>query len=167
MKNSKLVVALLISTSLLTACTEPNGTPGRGIENGGALSKANVGTAAGVVGGVAVGSMIGGGAGRVVAMVGGGLLGGMLGNMVGASMDNADRAAYDRASQEAMESGRSRTWNNADNGHHGSIRPNKRYENEYGQYCREYTQKIVIDGKSQQGHGTACRQDDGTWELVE
>lgn len=166
MQNSKLIAALL-AASILTACTEPNGEPGRGIENGGALSKRDVGIAAGVVSGVAVGSLIGGGAGQVVAMVGGGLLGGMLGNSIGASMDNADRAAYDRASQQAMESGQTRTWNNSDSGHSGSITPRKRYKNAEGQYCRQYTQRIVIDGKNKQGRGTACRADDGTWNIVD
>jgi hypothetical protein len=32
--------------------------------------------------------------------------------------------------------------------------------------CREFQTHIVIDGKSEPAHGTACRQPDGTWRVV-
>jgi hypothetical protein len=34
-------------------------------------------------------------------------------------------------------------------------------------YCREYTRQIVIDGEEQMAHGTACRQPDGTWRIID
>ncbi len=165
MQSSRLIAAAL-SVSMLAACTEPNGAPGRGIENGGALSKQDVGVAAGVVGGGILGSAIGGGAGRTIAIIGGGLLGGLLGSSIGKSLDDADRAAYDRASQHAMESGQVSTWRNPDTGHHGTIRPSRRYTNDEGRYCREYSQTIYVDGKKRTGHGTACRQSDGSWRIA-
>lgn len=166
MKNSKLI-AVTLSVSILAACTEPNGEPGRGVEHGGAVSKADVGTVGGAVAGGLIGSTIGGGVGQGIAIVGGGLLGAVLGNAIGSSLDNADRAAYDRASQHAMESGKTRKWRNEDNGHHGSIVPHKGYHNEEGQYCRKYTQYIYIEGKKHQGTGTACRDSNGQWNIVE
>jgi hypothetical protein len=33
-------------------------------------------------------------------------------------------------------------------------------------YCREYTEKITINGASHTAYGTACRQADGTWKKV-
>ena len=33
-------------------------------------------------------------------------------------------------------------------------------------YCREYTKKIVVDGKEARAYGTACLQDDGSWRMV-
>ncbi len=33
-------------------------------------------------------------------------------------------------------------------------------------YCREYTKKIVVDGKEARAYGTACLQDDGGWRMV-
>ena len=36
-----------------------------------------------------------------------------------------------------------------------------------GRYCREYSQKIKIGRESQQAYGTACRNSDGSWEIVE
>ena len=164
MKNSK-PVAIMLSAIMLVSCTEPNGAPGRGFEHGGALNKEDVGTAVGVVGGGIIGSTIGGGAGRTIAIIGGGLLGGILGNSVGKSLDRADMASYEQASQNAMETGHTRTWKNGDN--HGKIVPYKRYTNDEGQYCREYTQTIYVGDERHQGHGTACRESDGTWRIVE
>ena len=31
--------------------------------------------------------------------------------------------------------------------------------------CREYTKTIYIGGKAVEGYGTACRQQDGSWEI--
>jgi len=166
MQRSK-YIAVLLAASMLVSCTEPDGSPGRGIENGGALSKKDVGTAVGVVGGGLIGSAFGAGAGQVAAVIGGGLLGGILGNSVGQSMDNADRAAYDRASQRAMETGQTRGWRNNDTGNYGIVKPYKNYTNYEGQYCRKYKQRIYIDGEKHTGHGTACREDDGTWKIVQ
>jgi surface antigen len=80
-------------------------------------------------------------------------------------MDNADRAAYDRASQRAMESGRAQSWKNTDSGNHGTITPKPSYTNSEGQPCRKYTQTIYINGEKHRGYGTACRQADGTWHI--
>jgi surface antigen len=33
------------------------------------------------------------------------------------------------------------------------------------QYCREYTQRITINGKVQETYGTACLQPDGRWRI--
>ena len=33
------------------------------------------------------------------------------------------------------------------------------------EYCREYTKTIYIGGKAVEGYGTACRQEDGAWEV--
>ena len=33
--------------------------------------------------------------------------------------------------------------------------------------CREFQQNIIIDGRRVPAHGTACRQPDGTWRVVD
>ncbi len=33
-------------------------------------------------------------------------------------------------------------------------------------YCRQFNQRIVIDGIEQNAYGTACRQPDGTWKII-
>ena len=34
------------------------------------------------------------------------------------------------------------------------------------EYCREYTKEVVVDGKEQVAFGTACRQQDGRWRIM-
>ena len=34
------------------------------------------------------------------------------------------------------------------------------------QPCREYQTQVVIDGRTQNAYGTACRQPDGNWRVV-
>ncbi len=51
-----------------------------------------------------------------------------------------------------------------DTGHYGTVTPQAAYQ-QGGYNCREYTQTVYIDGRSEQAHGTACRQADGSWQI--
>lgn len=168
MKTSKFL-ALAVTATMLTACNQ-NGAPGGGIFNGGSLNKQDVGTGVGAIGGGVLGSTIGGGRGRIATTIAGTLLGGVIGNSIGKSLDNADLAAYNSASQRALETaqpGQALPWRNTQSGNSGTITPSNYYQNAQGQYCREYTQTIVVGGRSQEGYGKACRQPDGTWKITE
>ncbi|MGD2136971.1 MAG: hypothetical protein PVJ66_09955 [Gammaproteobacteria bacterium] len=35
-----------------------------------------------------------------------------------------------------------------------------------GRYCREFLQEVTVAGRAEQAYGTACRQPDGSWEVV-
>ena len=41
------------------------------------------------------------------------------------------------------------------------------YNDDNGRDCREFEQVIYVDGRRQTATGTACRQYDGTWRIVE
>lgn len=155
MQGSRLI-AVMLTSATLAGCAE----------QGGPLTREGVGTAAGAVAGGVLGSTIGSGTGKTVAVVGGALLGGVLGNVIGKSMDNTDRTAYDRASQRALETGQSQSWKNPQSGHYGTITPSRRYTDETGRPCREYTQTIYVEGQKHTAHGIACRMADGEWEIV-
>lgn len=169
MNKSKIIASIAV-VSFLSACNQPVGQPGRGVMQGGSVNKQDIGTLAGAIGGGVIGHNIGGGAGQTVATIAGTLLGGAIGSSIGASLDNADMAAYNSASRRALEetpAGQSLPWKNPQSGNHGTITPSGYYKDASGKYCREYTQTIVIGGKKQSGHGTACRESDGTWQIVE
>lgn len=125
-----------------------------------------------VLGGVAgglLGSTIGGGSGRLAATAAGTLLGALAGSEVGKSLDRADQMHASRTTHVALEqnkSGASSTWTNPDSGHSGSVTPTRTYQTAQGQYCREFQQTVTIDGKSETAYGTACRQPDGSWKIV-
>lgn len=162
------IIAAVAATTMLTACAEPGGP---GVTQGGqGFNKTEIGTLAGAVGGGIIGSNIGKGKGAIAGTIAGTLLGGALGHSVGSSLDNADRIAYEQASQRALETaqpGQSLPWSNPRSGNSGTITPKGYYRNASGDYCREYTQTIRVGGRTEQGYGTACREPDGTWRIVE
>ncbi len=131
--------------------------------------KQTLGTLLGGVGGALAGSQVGAGRGKLVAVAGGALLGAFLGSEIGKSLDNADRAAMATTTQRTLEtapSGNPVSWSNPDSGHSGTVTPRPSYQNASGDYCREYDQTIVVDGKTETAYGTACRQADGSWKIV-
>jgi surface antigen len=164
------IIAVVAASALLTACQQPGQRPGTGVMSGGSVNKQDVGTLAGAIGGGIIGSNVGGGKGAIAGTIAGTLLGGLVGSEIGKSLDNADRAAYDQTSQRALnnaQNGQSLPWKNPQSGNYGTITPTNYYQNGAGEYCREYTQSITVGGKKEQGHGTACRNPDGTWRIVE
>jgi surface antigen len=131
--------------------------------------KQTLGTLLGAVGGAVVGSQIGKGKGQLVAVAAGTLLGGFLGSEIGKSLDHADRTAMENTTQRSLEtapSGNTVSWRNPDSGHAGTVTPQPSYQNASGSYCREYEQTITVDGRTETAHGTACRQSDGSWKIV-
>jgi hypothetical protein len=56
------------------------------------------------------------------------------------------------------------TWHEGDAT--GYVTPTREGTSSAGRYCREFQHEINIGGKTEQGHGTACRQPDGSWELI-
>ena len=97
------------------------------------------------------------------------LIGASIGSSIGRELDRADRIAMEQAYYQSLEyspSGETSTWYNPDSGNSGSFTPNAAYLANDNEYCREYTQTIVIGGESVEGYGTACRQPDGSWKII-
>jgi len=131
-------------------------------------NKTTAGTVIGAVGGALIGSQVGGGSGRIAAAVAGTMIGGFIGHQVGASLDRADVERVRVVQQRAYAApvGQQISWNNPANGHSGTITPTRDGKDAAGNYCREYQTTINVDGASQKAYGTACRQRDGTWKVV-
>lgn len=166
------VLSLTAVAMLLSACDgQQNASNARagGITGGGGLSKSDIGTGLGAAGGAVIGSSFGKGNGRVVGGVLGALIGAGVGNSIGASLDRADMTYYNQTSQKAFETaqpGQSLPWQNPQSGNSGTITPAAPYRADNGQYCREFQNKITVGGKTESGYGTACRQPDGSWQIV-
>jgi surface antigen len=69
-------------------------------------------------------------------------------------------------SMELNPDGTTSVWQNPNSGNRGSTCPTSTVVKEDGTLCREFTSTIVVGGKEEQGHGTACRQADGSWKIV-
>ncbi|MSP81368.1 MAG: glycine zipper 2TM domain-containing protein [Alphaproteobacteria bacterium] len=131
--------------------------------------KETLGTLIGAGVGGLLGSTIGSGSGQLAAVAGGTLLGAFLGNEIGGSLDRADQSYADQTAQRALEtspSGQTNTWNNPDSGHSGTLTPEPAYTSAAGEQCREYQQTVTVGSQIQEAYGTACRQADGTWKIV-
>ncbi|MEQ8815186.1 MAG: glycine zipper 2TM domain-containing protein [Thalassobaculum sp.] len=96
----------------------------------------------GGAGGAVAGAQFGQGSGKLAATAGGALLGVLLGTEVGGSLDAADAACA-----------------------RYSVVPTRTYQAS-GTYCREYTTRARVGGRTQEAYGTACRQPDGSWRIV-
>lgn len=156
------IVGLVVS---LVACATPEQrNPG---ELGGD-NKTTGGTVVGALGGGLLGSQIGGGSGRIVGAVAGTLIGGFVGNQIGASLDRQDVEQSQSAQQRAYGApiGQPIAWTNPETGHSGTITPRREGTDATGNYCREYQSTVTVGGQTQQAYGTACRQPDGSWNVV-
>jgi surface antigen len=125
----------------------------------------------GGMGGAAAGGLIAASANAdTPGIIAGVLLGGLIGSAIGNELDRRDRDEAQHAAYSALESSRAGAavaWNNPDSGHYGSVTPTRTYQRRDGQYCREYQQMINVGGQVQEAYGTACRQPDGSWRIVQ
>ena len=163
----KSIISIALITTMLSGCNPP--PPGAGQSTGG-ISKQDIGTVLGGVGGAVIGSTMGKGNGRIATTAAGAILGGIVGNSIGSSLDKADAAAYQATQQKALETaqpGQTLPWSNQQSGNSGTVTPKAYYQTSDGNYCREFEQTIIVGGKKQSGYGKACRQADGSWQIVQ
>ena len=147
----------MLSALLFTSCAN------------GQVNKQGAGGALGLVSGGILGAQFGKGEGRLLAAGLGAIIGGLVGSSIGKSLDEHDQLMMERASQKSLEyapTGSKTEWRNPDSGHHGYVVPAKAYTDRQGAYCREYTQIIVVGDQEEKGYGTACRQPDGQWKII-
>lgn len=148
-------VAVLAVLALgLVACATPDADPGdHGATNG---------AAAGPLLDRAAGN------GRIAGPVTGTVIGGFVGHGIGDVLDSKDvaraEAAQDRAF--AAPSGERVTWTNPATGHSGTITFVKDGRDVSGDTCREYEATVEIRGQTRKAYGTACRQVDGIWKVI-
>lgn len=165
------MLAVVIATSSLVACQQQPGQDFMGNSApGGGVSKQTMGTLGGAVLGGVLGSKVGKGTGKGVAIGVGTLLGAAAGSSIGASLDRADMQYYNQTSQQALETGQpgqALPWRNPQSGNYGSVTPHNYYQTADGGYCREYSQTISVGGQVEKGYGRACRQPDGSWQIVQ
>ena len=104
-------------------------------------------------------------------------LGAIMGQHVGTQLDERDRLLSAQVFEHTMRNKSDVTqgvdvnqvghWRNPNSGNFGTFTPTKTYRTYTGQYCREFTSVIWIGQTKQQGWGTACQQQDGSWKIVQ
>ena len=96
-------------------------------------------------------------------------LGAMIGQNIGKQLDERDRILMGQTFNHTMEKApinATGQWQNPDTGHGGSVTPTRTFETETGTPCREFTQTIYVEGDYEQVDGKACRNSEGSWEVV-
>ncbi len=159
MKVSRMLLVPLVAASLAACETNIAEQP-----------KQTAGTVAGAAAGGLLGAQIGDGRRQLAATAAGTLIGALVGGEIGKSLDRADRTAAAQTTHAALEynpTGSASTWRNPDSGHYGTVTPTRTYQTTAGYDCREFRHEVVLNGRPEVVYGTACRQPDGTWRVVE
>ena len=128
------------------------------------------------VGGAIIGAILGGILGNSVsngqggATVAGMILGGVGGASIASNLDCEDRTYVYRTYYDGFERGRRQTsypWRNDRTGHYGSLMVGDYYQDRDNYRCATYSQTIYVRGTPQIARGHACKQQDGTWAIVD
>jgi len=146
----KSIIAVCVALTLFGCSTAP--------------SKQDQGMIIGAIAGGILGHQVGGGSGQVLATMVGTVAGAAIGGSIGRTMDDYDRMNT-AAALENVRTGVPSSWVNPDTGYEYVMTPTNTYDSGTGP-CREYTLDATIGGKTEQVYGTACRQADGSWQIV-
>ena len=158
----KYLAGLAVVGLLMGGCTS---TPYNQRQNSGATIGAVSG---GILGGL-VGSSAGGTGSTILGVGLGALAGGLIGGAIGNDLDARDREQAEARAQYAItrgDPGERYEWRNTRNDNYGYTEPGPVYQSRSGEYCREYQTVVVVGGRQENAHGTACRQPDGSWRVA-
>ena len=124
-----------------------------------------IGTLLGAATGGLIGSQIGDGTGQMAAVGAGVFLGAILGGSIGRQMDQVDQSCVGQVLEYAPDN-QPVEWQNPNTDAYYTTTATNTYEQSDGRYCREYQTTATVGGRVQNMYGTACRQPDGAWQIV-
>ena len=128
------------------------------------------------VGGAIIGAILGGILGNSLSNGQGGatlaglILGGAGGAAIASNLDCEDRSYVYSTYYDGFERGRpnaSYPWRNDRSGHYGTFVVGDYYRDRDDYRCATYSQTIYVRGTPQVARGHACRQQDGTWAIID
>jgi surface antigen len=124
-----------------------------------------IGAVTGAVAGGLLGSAIGGGAGKAVAVGVGAVAGALLGGYIGHNMDHSDQMQMNSAMDNPTH--KTTYWKNTRTGTTYKVTPVSapKAMNGYNN-CRKYRTTAIMNGKTQNVYGVACKMSDGTWKAM-
>jgi len=129
-------------------------------------------TAGGAIVGALAGGLLGNaisrgpqrGAGTAV----GAIFGGLVGASIGRNLNCEQRSYAVDASYRGFEAGRPHArydWRDPRGEAYGYVQVGDYYQDR-GRRCTTYTQEIWVQGRPETASGRACRQPDGTWQMI-
>ena len=135
-----------------------------GIDQGNCNRRLIGGLLGGVAGGV-LGAQVGDGDKQLIATAAGTFLGAVVGSEIGRQMDETDRTCAGQALEHAPDN-QTITWNNRTDATQYELTPSRTFNDSKGRMCRDYHSTALVAGQQQKITGTACRQPDGSWQIV-
>jgi len=124
-----------------------------------------VGGVIGAATGGYVGSKLGKGDGKLAATAVGTLVGAVIGRAVGEQLAQAENTCFSQTFEHVPDR-ETIVWRDNRRDAEYRVTPERTIKTASGEYCREYTAKATVDGRPVTRHGTACRQPDGSWKLI-
>ena len=124
-----------------------------------------IGGMIGAAAGGYVGSTMGKGNGKLAATAIGTLVGAVIGHSVGDTLARAEDICFGQTFEHVPDR-ETITWYDGQRGAHYEVSPTRTIKTANGEYCREYTAKAIVGNKPVETYGTACRQPDGSWKLI-
>jgi surface antigen len=124
-----------------------------------------IGGLIGAAAGGYVGSTIGKGKGKLAATAIGTLVGAVIGQSVGEQLARAEDICFSQTFEHVPDR-EMITWNDAERDTRYEVVPRNTVKTAAGEYCREHTARATVGGKPVETNGTACRQPDGSWKLI-
>jgi surface antigen len=82
-------------------------------------------------------------------------------------LSESQQRVHEQAQIYATTAPVGKTINWRDQGASGSVTSLRDGYAESGRYCREFQQRVTIGGRREEAYGTACRQPDGAWQIVD
>ena len=83
--------------------------------------------------------------------------------------DDVDQAFMTEHFAKAMDNtmiGQTASWTTPSGGTLVRVSPSRTFQREDSTYCRDFTQSVGDNKDQATTHGTACRQSDGSWQIV-
>lgn len=149
------LLTLSVATLLLAGCANRGSEP--------VFDESDAGQVIGGVAGAAAGSQVGSGSGRTIATIAGALIGSMIGERIGARMEQDDMHQTASALEE-NRTGETTAWVNPDTGNEFRVTPTDTWERN-GRPCRQFEFRVETDRGEDTQRRTACRAEDGIWEV--
>ncbi len=82
-------------------------------------------------------------------------------------LDERQQREHELAMRESLRAPVGETIRWRDSNAAGSVTTVREGTSSQGRYCREYVQDVRIGGQAQKAYGTACRNADGSWEIID
>jgi surface antigen len=95
----------------------------------------------------------------------GALIGAAVGHATGDGIARAEEVCFSQSFEHVADR-ETIAWMDPVEGIHYAVTPTRTIKGKDGRYCREYMARATVNGQAAGTFGTACRQPDGSWELI-